>query len=173
MRQDEAMKNLLVLATLLLFISCRGPGLFGVGGEPAATPHWNVNSKGLAIRGYDPVAYFPEAGGTPLRGDPRRSLELDGATYRFANEENRDRFAATPERFTPLYGGWCAWAMADAQKVEVNPKAFVISDAGLELFYRSLLADTRRQWLDGDTEALRSRANEAWIEFSASQVPAE
>ncbi|MEM7516048.1 MAG: YHS domain-containing protein, partial [Planctomycetota bacterium] len=87
------MKLLVSLLTLLVLTSCRGPGLFGVGGEPAAAPRLHVNSDGLALRGYDPVAYFAEGGATPRKGDPRRTFEFDGATYRFAREENRDRFA--------------------------------------------------------------------------------
>jgi YHS domain-containing protein len=67
-------------------------------------------SNGPALQGFDPVAYFTE--GAPKEGDARFAHQWNGATWRFASAENRDRFQAEPERFAPQYGGYCAFAMS-------------------------------------------------------------
>jgi len=61
---------------------------------------------GAAIRGYDPVAYFNEDG--PVKGSPENSFSYQGATWQFASAENRNKFAADPEKYAPAYGGYCA-----------------------------------------------------------------
>jgi len=67
-------------------------------------------SKGPAIDGHDAVAYFTDA--RPVPGDARFTVDWNGATWRFASQENLDRFKAEPERYAPQYGGYCAYAMS-------------------------------------------------------------
>lgn len=117
---------------------------------------------GLALEGYDPLSYFPEFGGEPKLGDKRWALCHRGVVYRFASEEHRSAFRAAPERFEPAYGGWCAYAMADGDKVEVDPKSFLVQDGRLLLFYDGLLGNTRKQWLSGDVAAQAQRADGRW-----------
>ena len=97
-------------------------GLFASGGgTPVA--RYNADAKGVMLKGYDPVAYFaPNAVAT--RGDPNIALERDGVTYFFASQENRDRFAARPEKFTPAYGGYCSYGVSMGQKLDIDPQAF-------------------------------------------------
>lgn len=64
----------------------------------------NRDSGGIAIKGYDPVAYFTM--GMPVKGDNRFSHEWNGATWLFANEKHRDLFAADPDTYAPQYGGY-------------------------------------------------------------------
>lgn len=66
----------------------------------------NVDSSGLALKGYDPVAYFSEK--KPVQGKPEFTTQHEGATYRFASAANRDAFAAAPAKYSPQYGGYCA-----------------------------------------------------------------
>ena len=61
-------------------------------------------SFGVAIRGYDPVAYHTE--GRALKGKKEFSHDWNDAIWRFASAENRDLFAADPERYAPQYGGY-------------------------------------------------------------------
>jgi YHS domain-containing protein len=70
-------------------------------------PHgaYNTGPSGLALSGYDPVAYFAEGGGAPTQGDARFTVEHEGRVYRFASEENRARFAAAPSRYGRLAAG--------------------------------------------------------------------
>lgn len=130
----------------------------------------NVPKSQLGIEGYDPVAYFPEAGGKPLKGSPEIAQNWRGITYRFATEANRARFLENPDRFEPAYGGWCAWAMVEGDRVEIEPKSFLIQDGELLLFYDSFFADTRKSWSKGDEAALRTKADAAWQALHPSAV---
>lgn len=143
---------------LLLALGCAAPS--GGGGDPGAVRD-NVSAAGLALEGYDPVAYFPEGGGEPRAGDPAITAEHAGHTYRFASEANRARFLADPGRYVPAYGGWCAYAMADGEEVEVDPESFLIQDGELLLFYDGLFNDTRAKWSQRPEE-LKRAADSHW-----------
>lgn len=120
--------------------------------------------KGLAIQGYDPVAYFEVGGGSPTKGSEELSVTFDGATYRFATEKNRDLFLERPTRFEPFYGGWCAYAMAEGDKVEIDPESFLIQDERLLLFYKGFFANTRKSWLK-NPDGLKRDADREWVEL--------
>jgi YHS domain-containing protein len=84
-----------------------------------------VNSSllgGVAIEGTDPVAYFED--GEPALGSSEFEHEWLGATWRFASAENRDRFAAEPEKYAPQYGGYCAWAVSQGYTAKIDPAAW-------------------------------------------------
>ena len=70
----------------------------------------------LALKGYDPVAYFTEK--KPVPGKPEFTAR---ATYRFASAANRDAFAAAPGKYAPQYGGYCAFGMASGYKAPIEP----------------------------------------------------
>ena len=70
----------------------------------------NTGRGGLAIKGYDPVAYFTD--GRPVKGDPQFTHMFEGATYQFASASSRDQFAKEPARYVPQFGGFCAWAVS-------------------------------------------------------------
>ena len=70
----------------------------------------NSNWRGVAIHGYDPVAYFTD--GKPVEGKSDITFDWQGATWRFASVEHQKAFAATPEKYAPQYGGYCAFAVA-------------------------------------------------------------
>jgi YHS domain-containing protein len=96
-----------------------------------------------AIRGYDPVAYHSE--GRAVRGAASITHEWNGATWRFANEANRERFAADPERYAPRYGGYCAYGTSNGYKVSTAPEAFAIVDGVLYLNYSVPVQNTWNQ----------------------------
>src|SRR5271156_6893858 len=72
----------------------------------AAGPDVNVTITGLALRGYDPVAYFTD--GKPIAGDYRITARYNEATYRFASQEHKILFETDPAKYLPQYGGFCA-----------------------------------------------------------------
>jgi hypothetical protein len=109
----------LALFTLLLFAM---PAL----AEPPV-----FQTDGVAIRGYDPVAYF--VGGQPTAGSPDITAEYAGATWRFATTENRALFLLDPVKYAPQYGGYCAYGMTVGQKVPIDPDAWSIVDGKLYL----------------------------------------
>lgn len=124
--------------------------------------HLNVDKQGLALSGYDPVAYFPEGGGKATKGSDTITAKVGGVTYRFATEEHKKLFEASPAKYEPAYGGWCAWAMTEGDKVEVDPTSFLIENGRLQVYYDGLFADTRKKWLKQGGDELRPKADAAW-----------
>jgi YHS domain-containing protein len=94
----------------------------------------SVNAEnGVAVQGADVVAYF--RAGRAVSGRPEFEHQWNGATWRFASAENRDAFAAAPERYAPQYGGFCAWAVSQGYRAPVDPEAWRIVDGKLFLNY--------------------------------------
>jgi YHS domain-containing protein len=112
-------------------------------------------SNGLAIGGYDPVAYFIDA--APLEGKAEFQVEWKGAPWRFASAENLALFEADPEAYAPQYGGWCAFAMAQGAFATTVPEAWSINDGKLHLNFST---GVRQDWLNHIDELLpRAEAN--------------
>ena len=88
---------------------------------------------GVAIDGYDPVAYF--TAGRPVEGSKEHSFEWEGATWRFASAENRGLFAKEPGKYAPQYGGYCAYAIANGYTADIDPDAWTIHEGKLYLNY--------------------------------------
>lgn len=93
----------------------------------------NKDRNGVAIKGYDPVAYFED--GRPTKGSSEYSAQWAGATYLFANKDHRDAFTAAPEKYAPQYGGYCAWAVSNSYTADADPAAWKIIDGKLYLNY--------------------------------------
>lgn len=109
---------------------------------------YNLESKRLGLKGYDPVAYFPEGGAKPAKGDKKHIVSFRNVDYRFMTPQNAERFRQNPTRYEPAYGGWCAWAMAENDLTDIDPKSFIVTDDGrLYVFYDGFFGDTRKQWL--------------------------
>jgi YHS domain-containing protein len=97
----------------------------------------------VALKGYDSVEYFKS--NTAVKGDKAFSYKWENITWRFSNEENLKTFSANPEKYLPQYGGWCAYAMADGQKVGVDPRSFDIKDGKLYLNYNKKIQNKWRK----------------------------
>lgn len=125
--------------------------------------HYHLGKDGLALMGYDPVGYFPEGGGKPIKGSDTITYRYRGVLYRFATNANKETFVAAPAKYEPAYGGYCAYGMAKEDKVEIDPRSFLIENGKLLLFYDGFLADTRKKWLDADGKAkLEPKATRYW-----------
>ena len=125
---------------------------------------------GLALSGYDPVAYFEVGGGKATKGDAKLEFTYRGVKYRFANAANLDTFKADPRAYEPCYGGWCAYAMARGDKVEIDAESFLVVDGKLYLFFNGLFADTRAKWRKEGHDTLRPKADEHWAKLLAEQA---
>lgn len=124
---------------------------------------FNLNRSGLAIGGYDPVAYF--TAGKPIEGKKENTLTVDGVTYQFSTPHNKELFKADPARYQPQYGGWCAYAMgASGEKVDVDPETFKIMDGKLYLFYNKFFNNTLKSW-NKDELSLKTRADANWVKI--------
>lgn len=118
--------------------------------------------RGIAIKGYDPVAYFTE--GRPVEGSPDHELAWKGASWRFASEANRETFAADPERYAPQYGGWCAYAVSENVTADIDPAAWRVVDGRL---YLNLSPEIQRLW-EQDIPGRIARADANWPAIRAS-----
>ncbi|MCR9144442.1 MAG: YHS domain protein [bacterium] len=119
-----------LLPALLLTVNCMFVGIEGA----------NANAEGVAIHGYDPVAYFTMSQAVP--GDARHSVSHAGARWFFAKAEHKELFIKTPAKYMPDYGGYCAYGMAWGLRVDVDPEAWEIADDRLFLMNtKEILAD--------------------------------
>ena len=124
--------------------------------RPSAVDPLNAKS-GLAVRGYDVVAYFTES--KPVRGSADFESVWMGAKWRFGTKENRDAFAQSPEKFAPQFGGYCAWAVGHNYTADADPEAWRIVDGKLYLNYNR---SVQKQWEQNRTK---------WIEQGQRNWP--
>lgn len=142
------MKKLIRLTLVLLVLS----GVAARAEKPV-----NTTLFGTAIKGYDPVAYFTV--GKPMKGDAGFAHEWNGAKWLFANAEHRDAFKATPEKYAPQFGGYCAWAVSQNYTANVDPeKAWKIINGKLYLNYSR---DVQQTW-EKDVPGNIAKADENW-----------
>jgi YHS domain-containing protein len=106
---------------------------------PAAKRLVNQTRDGLAIQGYDAVAYFAE--NRAVRGEPKFTATHDGVTYRFASAANRDLFVANPTRYVPAYGGYCGYAASIDRLSPIDPNVFQVIDGRLILQHNKKALD--------------------------------
>ena len=99
----------------------------------------NLNKTGLAIQGYDPVAFFSD--GKPVKGMPEFQTRHNGALYYFASKEHRDLFKDDPAKYEPAFGGYCAFGVSRNKLVEIDVEAFQIVDGRLLLQYSKGIRD--------------------------------
>jgi YHS domain-containing protein len=94
------------LFSVVMVVVLAGVGLFIWVQTTTAVVSKRVNTDefGVAILGYDTVAYHAE--GRPVKGKSEFSYSWNDAVWHFASAENRDLFAADPERYAPRYGGY-------------------------------------------------------------------
>jgi YHS domain-containing protein len=144
----------LVLITALFF------GLSTAHSQTALrTKHYNLE-KGVAIQGYDPIAYFTQS--KAVKGSKDISASVEGVTYYFSSQANKDLFLKDPKKFEPQYGGWCAYAMgANNEKVEIDPATFKIVGSKLYLFYHTWTNNTLNKW-NADEANLKTKADKNW-----------
>jgi hypothetical protein len=97
---------------------------------------------GIAIRGYDSVAYF--IANKPVKGKEEFSMNYQGAKWLFSSKDNLDLFTSNPEKYAPQYGGYCAYGVAVDNLVSIEPDKFTIKNGKLYLNYD---ADIQSKWL--------------------------
>jgi YHS domain-containing protein len=108
----------------------------------------------LAIKGYDPVAYFTV--GKPVLGLPEFEHEWDEHRYRFSRAEHRELFKADPVRYAPQFANYCAMALTRGELDEANPEWWSISDGKLYIFSKAAGPSRFQQDLAGNV----AKANE-------------
>jgi len=112
--------------------------------------------SGKAIRGYDPVAYFTE--GKPVKGDANLVFNWHKADWYFSSQENLDLFKASPEKYAPQYGGYCAFGLSNGYKAPTDADAWTIQDDKLYLNYN---LQVRQEW-NKDRQQRIKQADQNW-----------
>jgi YHS domain-containing protein len=137
-----------------------GFALAGTAGAVSASADDSVNTGyfgGVAIMGYDPVAYFTE--NQAVKGSEKFSYEWLGTPWHFANNEHREMFMNEPVKYAPQYGGYCAGeVVGGSTTVNVDPEAFKIIDGKLYLIYDKGNAEK----FANDADELVPKADSNW-----------
>lgn len=142
------------IALLLVLIA----GLSFGQGDELRKKHFNIKNT-VALEGFDPTTYFD---GTPMEGSPRIMYQHRGVVYHFVTQTNLNKFKATPEKFEPAYGGWCAYAMGKTgEKVKIDPETYLVLEGKLYLFYNFWGNNTLVDWKK-DQNVLKEKADSNW-----------
>jgi YHS domain-containing protein len=138
------LKTLLTLAGLL------------IGSLSFAGVDTEVDENGVILAGHDVVSYFTE--NAAVEGSSKFTAVHNEAIYYFSTSNNRDKFKATPEKFAPQYGGFCAYGAALGKKFDIDGKAFEILDGKL---YVNKNLDVYETWVEDKAENV-TEANKQW-----------
>ena len=146
--------------------------LIVAGSMPLSATHTNTSSgmtlagAPLAIRGYDPVAYFDE-GRARVGKAVFTATHGDGA-YRFVSEANKQKFEKNPERYVPQYGGYCAFGVSVGAKFDGDPTLFKVLSGKL---YFNLNPEIQAAWVK-DIPGNIAKADGNWAQIR-DKAPSE
>lgn len=116
----------------------------------------NLDKAGVAIQGYDPVAFFTDH--HPVMGKAEFTSHADGATYQFASKEHKELFDKEPAKYEPCFGGYCAYGVSHNKLALVDVEAFQIVDGKLYMQYSKSIRDD----FNKDQKGNLGKANQNW-----------
>ncbi len=122
----------------------------------AADPIYTTLFSNAGAGGYDVVAYFTES--KPVEGKDEYQTEYSGADWYFSSMENLEAFQASPEKYAPQYGGYCAWAVYEGNLYKGDPQHWTVLNDKLYLNYD---AEVQTQW-NTNRELHISGADKNW-----------
>ena len=127
--------------------------------SPVGWGYWgNYNtSSGIALKGYDPVAYFDD--GQPTPGDNQISHEWAGVTWHFSSAENKNQFSSSPESYAPQYGGFCSFAVSKGFTADISPDAWHIENQNLYVFADK---NVRDDWVATLSDGSLTKSDANW-----------
>jgi YHS domain-containing protein len=130
-------------STMKMFAQCIVAAALVASVESQAKNFVNVDRHGVALQGYDPVAYFID--GKPVKGKKEFYRQQDGGTYHFASAEHKKRFDDNPEMYAPQFGGYCAYAASINRVSPISPEFWEIRDGRLLLQHNQRATDLWNQ----------------------------
>jgi YHS domain-containing protein len=160
-RQNPQIIAIIAIISCALLAGCKASSTATANGGGVTL--FFKSDAGLALKGYDPVAYFVE--GRPVEGHGEFEAEWKGAKWRFASAQNRELFLRTPEKYAPQYGGYCAWAVSHGYTAKGDPEAWKIVEGKLYLNYNQ---EVKAKW-EQDNPAFISKGNENWLSFQKTK----
>jgi YHS domain-containing protein len=155
--------KLLALFTVLIAFTLPSCGLIPTQAK-SSIEAINVDDNRVAIKGYDPVAYFTQS--APTQGLKQFTAEYNGAIYYFASAENRALFNGSPAKYAPQYGGYCAFGVTQEKKYDIDPNAWAVVDGKL---YLNLNAGAQRVW-DKDRLGNIETGDSMWLNIENKSV---
>lgn len=93
----------------------------------------NLDRNGVAIQGYDPVAFFTD--NRPVKGNAQFQSEYRGAKYYFVSSEHKAAFEKEPAKYEPQFGGYCAYGASKGHKAPIKIEAWQIVNGRLLMQY--------------------------------------
>lgn len=133
--------------------------------KPANLDQYNLPTDRVAIQGFSPVSYF--TAGEPERGSPDHAVTYRGITYYLTSAEQVKLFNASPWKYEPAFGGWCAYGAAIEKKFPIDPASFKIVDGRLFLFLKNEKVDALPLWNKEDEKLWTQRADAWWKKIAA------
>jgi len=127
----------------------------------------NVDDSGLALQGYDPVAYFTDS--KPVKGSPDFTAIYKGAKYQFASAEHKAAFEKEPAQFEPQFGGICGYAASINKLAPIQPEFFQVLHGRLVLQHNEKAWDLWHQDVEGNLK----KADANWPTLSQQPPPAK
>jgi len=149
MKLQKATEGILMSLSFVLLLT--GFSGIAVGQSPVDDP---------AIKGYDTVAYFNA--GKALKGSESFTFLWHDMAWYFSSKENRDLFAAGPEKYAPQYDGYCAWALTEARKAKTDPEVWKIVDGKL---YLNCSSTAYEKWIK-DIPGNIKKADVNWLKLN-------
>ncbi|WP_454848769.1 YHS domain-containing (seleno)protein [Rhizobium binxianense] len=168
-KQTGGLAAFIITGAAILFV----PALPASAEDPVNTGYFGD----VAIKGYDPVAYFTE--NQAVEGSPAYSYRWLGADWHFVNAENRDRFIADPGKYAPQYGGYCADGVSfGTVTTNIDPKAWRIIDGKLYLSYDpgaaegfekkpTKVVDSQKHWSEVQNTLISDKMHKDWQHMPA------
>lgn len=149
------MKSLLLAATLLIA---------SLGYSQDLKKSNNIDDSKIALQGYSPVSYLDL--GIAQRGLKEYKATHNGISYYFTSAAQKKTFEASPEKYLPQYGGYCAFGVSVGAKFRVDPTKFVVKDGKYFLFLYDVEVDAQQLWLAENHQQVKKKADANWTKLS-------
>lgn len=141
------MKKLFLLLTVIFWAAA---------GSAQTKSLLNLDKNGVAIQGYDPVAFFTQ--GHPVKGSPQFESQYKGAKYWFESADDKKLFDANPAKYEPQFGGFCAYGMSQGHTAPIKIEAWQIVNGRLLMQYD---LDIQKKF-NKDTQGNLQKADQNW-----------
>ena len=129
----------------------------------AQSTDFNTDATKIALLGYSPVSYLDM--NLAQRGSKEFKSTYDGVHYYFTSADQKTKFDATPAKYVPQYGGYCATGIAVGAKFRTDPNKFLVRNGKLYVFLYDLEVDAEQLWL-ADEKGMSAKAEENWKTMS-------
>jgi len=127
----------------------------------------NIDNSNIALEGYSPVSYLDL--GIAQKGLKQFKSEHNQVIYYFTSEDQKKKFDASPTKYLPQYGGYCAFGVYAGAKFRPDPNKFIVKDGKYFLYLYNLELDAQQLWLaEKDHKGLVKKADTNWQKLKST-----